>query len=148
MSKISSFPVFPVSPGALCPPSSSPVSLPSCRDSCAFYFILLYFISFFSSLSFHLPPSHAPFPVTGSWQMGLMHHKGDLKNSYPGIFFFYFFFFPSQLSFSLQSKGPVVWEEATKTNPSRKTEIVKKKCYSADNSRPGRAFLHLFQLPL
>lgn len=52
--------------------------------------------------------------------MGLMHHGGDLKNSFSVIFFF------PQLSFSLQSKGPVVWEEATKTNPGRKTEIVRK----------------------
>lgn len=74
--------------------------------------------------------------------MGLMHHKEDLKNSFPLISFS----FP-QLSFSLQSKGPVVWEEATKTNPGRKTEIVREKCYSADNLRPLCA-LHSFHPPL
>lgn len=52
--------------------------------------------------------------------MGLTHHGGDLKNSFPVTFLF------PQLSFSLQSKGPVVWEEATKTNPGRKTEIARK----------------------
>jgi len=103
-------------------------------------FILLHL---FKSLPFalHLPPSRTPLPVRGSWQMGLTRGAGDLKNSFPIIFSF------PQLSFSLQSKGPVVWEEATKTNPGRKTEIARKKCYSADNLRPLCA-LHSFQLPL
>lgn len=83
------------------------------RDISAFYFIFYFIFRACLSLSTR---------CCAHWQMGLMHHKEDLKNSFLVIYIYIFSFFFRQLSFSLQSKGPVVWEEATKTNPSRKTE--------------------------
>lgn len=103
---------------------------PSSCEICAFYFT-----------SFFFPGSSLP--VQQELADGA---DASQRRSEEFISPYFFFLFP-QLSFSLQSKGPVVWEEATKANPGRKTEIVRKKCYSADDLRPPCA-LHSSALPL